>query len=43
MGNQVSRLAEEEKKKEEEEISVRDLQKPLGEFNTINSLQDDKC
>jgi hypothetical protein len=24
------------------EISGRDLQKPFGEFKTINSLQDDK-
>jgi hypothetical protein len=25
------------------EISGRDLQKPLGEFKTVNSLQNDKC
>jgi hypothetical protein len=25
------------------EISGRDLQKPFGEFKTINSLHDDKC
>jgi hypothetical protein len=42
-GNQVFRLAEEEKKKKRRsEISGRDLQKPFGEFKTINSLQDDK-
>jgi hypothetical protein len=43
LGNQVFRLAEEEKKKRRSEISGRDLQKPFGEFKTINSLQDDKC
>jgi hypothetical protein len=31
-----------EKKKRRSEISGRDLQKPFGEFKTINSLQDDK-
>jgi hypothetical protein len=41
LGNQVFRLAEEEKKKRRSEISGRDLQKPFGEFKTINSLQDD--
>ena len=38
IGNQVFRLAEEERS----EISGRDLQKPFGEFKTVNSLQDDK-
>jgi hypothetical protein len=42
LGNQVFRLAEEEKKKRRSEISGRDLQKPFGEFKTVNSLQDDK-
>jgi hypothetical protein len=42
LGNQVFRLAEEEKKKRRSEISERDLQKPFGEFKTVNSLQDDK-
>jgi hypothetical protein len=41
LGNQVFRLAEEEKKKRRSEISGIDLQKPFGEFKTINSLQDD--
>jgi hypothetical protein len=41
LGNQVFRLAEEEKKKRRSEISEQDLQKPFGEFKTINSLQDD--
>ncbi len=43
LGNQVFRLAEEEKKKRISEISGRDLQKPLGKFKTVNSLQDGKC
>jgi hypothetical protein len=30
------------KEKRRSEISGRDLQKPFGEFKTINSLQDDK-
>jgi hypothetical protein len=30
------------KKKKRSEISGRDLQKPFGEFKTVNSLQDDK-
>jgi hypothetical protein len=30
------------KKMSRSEISGRDLQKPFGEFKTINSLQDDK-
>ncbi len=42
LGNQVFRLAEEEKKKRRSEISGKDLQKPFGEFKTVNSLQDDK-
>jgi hypothetical protein len=43
LGNQVFRLAEEEKKKRRRsEISGRDLQKPFGEFKTVNSHQDDK-
>ncbi len=29
-------------KKKISEISGRDLQKPFGEFKTVNSLQDDK-
>ncbi len=41
LGNQVFRLAEEKKKKRRSEISGRDLQKPFGEFKTVNSLQDD--
>jgi hypothetical protein len=36
-------LTKEEKKKRGSEISGTDLQKPFGEFKTINSLQDDKC
>jgi hypothetical protein len=28
--------------KRRSEISGRDLQKPFGEFKTVNSLQDDK-
>jgi hypothetical protein len=39
LGNQVFRLAEEEKR----EISGRDVQKPFGDFKTVNSLQDEKC
>jgi hypothetical protein len=39
LGIQVFRLAEEEKKKGD---LWRDLQKPFGEFKTVNSLQDDK-
>jgi hypothetical protein len=42
LGNQVFGLAEEEKKKRRSEISGIDLQKPFGEFKTVNSLQDDK-
>jgi hypothetical protein len=38
LGNQVIRLAEEEKKKRRNEISGRDLQKPFGEFKTINTF-----
>jgi hypothetical protein len=30
------------KEKRRSEISGRDLQKPFGEFKTVNSLQDDK-
>jgi hypothetical protein len=30
------------KKKKRIEISGRDLQKPFGEFKTVNSFQDDK-
>jgi hypothetical protein len=29
-------------KRKRSEISGRDLQKPFGEFKTVNSLQDDK-
>jgi hypothetical protein len=36
--NQVFRLTEEEKKKRRSAISGRDLQKPFGEFKTVNSL-----
>jgi hypothetical protein len=32
-----------ELKKKRSEISGRDLQKPFGEFENKNSLQDDKC
>jgi hypothetical protein len=42
LDNQIFRLNEEEKKKRRSEISGRDLQKPFGEFKTVNSLQDDK-
>jgi hypothetical protein len=35
-------LTKEEKKKKRSEISGRDLQKPFGEFKTINSLQDEQ-
>jgi hypothetical protein len=37
------RINKREKKKTRSEISGRDLQKPFGEFKTINSLQDDEC
>jgi hypothetical protein len=31
------------KKRRRSEISGRDLQKPFGEFKTVNFLQEDKC
>jgi hypothetical protein len=31
------------KREKKKEISGRDLQKPFGEFKTVNYLQDDKC
>jgi hypothetical protein len=42
LGNQVFRLLVSTKEKRRSEISGRDLQKPFGEFKTINSLQDDQ-
>jgi hypothetical protein len=36
------RIDKREEKKRRSEISGRDLQKPFGEFKTVNSLQDDK-
>jgi hypothetical protein len=38
VGNQVFRLGSRKELRKESEISGRDLQKPFGEFKTINSI-----
>jgi hypothetical protein len=42
VGNQVFRCLDQEMR-EKSEISGRDLQKPFGEFKTVNSMLMTKC
>jgi hypothetical protein len=42
VGNQVFRCLDQEKR-EKSKISGRDLQKPFGEFKTVNSMLMAKC
>jgi hypothetical protein len=43
VGNQVFRQLGLRKEKRRSEISARDLQKPFGEFKTVNSMLMTKC